>query len=242
MKKLKVAWFSAGVSSLIATCLSSDVDHIIYIDIDDQHEDSMRFVQDSEKLLSKKIEILKSPLANVNNAILQMGMISIPVANTRIASCTKILKHRPRKEWEQKYGNVKLEYIWGLDCSEVDRMDGIIKAMPDADHKFPLIDKLLSKQDAHALCQKYKVKRPYMYDLGYQNNNCIGCVKGGMGYFNKIRVDFPDYFNARAEVERTVGHSCLKDKSGAVFLDKLDSSRGNFPKEIMQECSFFCQI
>lgn len=31
-----------------------------------------------------------------------------------------------------------------------------------------------------------------MYDLGYANNNCIGCVKGGIGYWNKIRIDFPE--------------------------------------------------
>ena len=31
-----------------------------------------------------------------------------------------------------------------------------------------------------------------MYDLGYPNNNCIGCIKGGMGYWNRIRKDFPD--------------------------------------------------
>ncbi len=42
-----------------------------------------------------------------------------------------------------------------------------------------------------------------MYDLGYPNNNCIGCVKGGMGYWNKIRKDFPEVFQKRA-VARSV--------------------------------------
>lgn len=57
-----------------------------------------------------------------------------------------------------------------------------------------------------------------MYDLGYPNNNCVGCVKGGMGYWNKIRVDFPEVFERRARQEREIGHSCIK----GVFLDELD--------------------
>lgn len=40
-----VSWFSAGVSSFIATYLMRDkVDKIIYIHIDNQHPDSLRFV------------------------------------------------------------------------------------------------------------------------------------------------------------------------------------------------------
>lgn len=57
---MKVSWFSAGVSSFIACYLSKDVDRIIYIDIANQHPDSMRFVHDCERLLGKEIEILRS--------------------------------------------------------------------------------------------------------------------------------------------------------------------------------------
>lgn len=77
-----------------------------------------------------------------------------------------------------------------------------------------------------------------MYDMGYQNNNCVGCVKGGMGYWNKIRVDFPDVFDRMAMLEREIGHSCIK----GVFLDELDPGRGRADKEIMPECGIMCQI
>ena len=69
-KKLKVCWISAGVSSFIAGYLERDtVDKFIYIDIDDQHPDSMRFIKDCEKVLGKEIEILKSPYGSVENAV-----------------------------------------------------------------------------------------------------------------------------------------------------------------------------
>ena len=44
MNRLTVSWFSAGVSSAVATWLVRDqIDRIIYTHIDDQHPDAMRF-------------------------------------------------------------------------------------------------------------------------------------------------------------------------------------------------------
>jgi hypothetical protein len=77
-----------------------------------------------------------------------------------------------------------------------------------------------------------------MYDLGYNNNNCVGCVKGGMGYWNKIRQDFPAVFDARAKLERDIGYSILKD----CFLDELDPSRGRMSDEILEDCGIYCMI
>ena len=60
MKKIKVCWVSAGISSFMAGYLAGDVDEWIYIDIADQHEDSVRFIKDCEKAIGKEIQILKS--------------------------------------------------------------------------------------------------------------------------------------------------------------------------------------
>jgi len=110
--------------------------------------------------------------------------------------------------------------------------------MSDFDHEFPLIERGLTKADAHGIAAQLGLKRPIMYDLGYPNNNCIGCVKGGMGYWNKIRQDFPDVFERRAKEERMLGHSCIK----GVFLDELEPNRGRIDKEIMEDCGISCEI
>ena len=60
MKNLKVCWISAGISSFMAGYLAGDVDEWIYIDIADQHTDSIRFIHDCEKAIGKPIQILKS--------------------------------------------------------------------------------------------------------------------------------------------------------------------------------------
>ena len=237
MKKLKVAWFSAGVSSLIATYLMNDsIDKVIYIDIDDQHEDSMRFVQDSEKLLGRKIEILKHPLGSVANVVRQEKIIRHSI--TGYAPCTAILKKQVRHEWQMQQKDTELTYVWGFDLNEQRRADRLSEVMIEYKHEYPLITAGLQKQDCHAMAHKLGIKRPYMYDLGYNNNNCVGCVKGGMGYWNKIRKDFPKVFKARAELEREVGCHCLKE----CFLDELDPNAGIMSDEINQDCSIFCEL
>ena len=57
---MKICWFSCGISSFVACYLAKDVDEIIYTHVANQHEDSLRFLHDCEKLLGRKIHILQS--------------------------------------------------------------------------------------------------------------------------------------------------------------------------------------
>ena len=228
-----VSWFSAGVSSFIATYIEREnIDKILYTHIEDQHEDTMRFLKDCEKALGKEIEILQSQYNNVENVVKTFRFINSPYG----AKCTQILKKRVRKEWEQ--GKKDLTYIWGYDLSEKHRSERLLEAMPEFNHKFPLIERGFSKEDCHGILRELGIKRPLMYELGYRNNNCIGCVKGGMGYWNRIRKDFPEVFEARAKLEREIGASCIK----GVFLDELDPDRGKLEEEVMEDCNIICQI
>lgn len=235
--KLKVCWISAGVSSFIAGYLERDtIDKFIYIDIDDQHPDSMRFIKDCEKVLVKEIEILKSPYGSVENAIRGCG--GYFMINRKFAPCTNFLKKRVRKEWEYEHRNYDITYVWGMDCNEKHRAEKLMETMPQFQHCFPLIERELTKEETHGICTELGVKRPVMYDLGYNNNNYVGCVKGGMGYWNKIRVDFPEVFESRAKLEREVGNSILKE----CYLDELDPNRGRMSDEIPTDCNIFCQL
>ena len=76
-----------------------------------------------------------------------------------------------------------------------------------------------------------------MYDLGHPNNNCIGCVKGGMGYWNKIRVDFPEVFERRAKMERDIGATCIN----GIYLDELDPDAGR-NKVVVADCGIMCEL
>lgn len=233
-EKKKVCWLSAGVSSFVAGYLAENVDEFLYIDIENQHPDSMRFIKECERVLSAKVQILKSPYGSVENIIRQFRYINGP----RGAKCTEVLKKRVRKEWEAAHRQYDLTYVWGFDLSERERADRLLEAMPDFGHEFPLIDHMLTKQDAHAVLAELGIRRPVMYNLGYQNNNCVGCVKGGMGYWNRIRIDFPAVFHKMSALEREIGHSCIN----GVYLDELDPKRGRMEDEIMQDCGIMCWL
>lgn len=235
---LNVSWFSAGVSSAVATKLCIDeIDRIIYTHIDDQHEDTMRFVKDCESWFGKPVEILQSPYKTVETALRQMRFINSPYGS----ACTKVLKKRLRQEWEQSQ-SVPLVYFWGMDAQEADRADSIRKAMTKQEHRFPLIERGIGKEEAHQMLSASGIKRPAMYDLGYHNNNCVGCVKGGAGYWNKIRVDFPEVFAARAKLERKVGASCMMRDKKRLFLDKLNPKAGRHEGPIVGDCGIMCEI
>lgn len=231
---MKVCWFSCGISSFVACYLAKDIDKVIYTHIEDQHPDSLRFLHDCEELLGREIEIISSDqFSGVDDVIEKTKCINTPFG----APCTKCLKKQVRKTWERDNPDFHT-YVWGYDVGERARASLLLEAMTNYDHEFPLIDQCLSKDECHGIAAKLGLKRPAMYDLGYQNNNCVGCVKGGMGYWNKIRKDFPEVFARRARQEREIGHSCIN----GVYLDELDPERGREDTEIMEDCTITCQL
>ena len=235
-----IAWWSAGVTSAVATKLAIDKygkDNVlpIYFHIDSAHHDNARFKEQCEEWYGLEIQVEQAKgYNNQFDVILRDKYVNGPGG----ARCTLVLKKRVRQRLEKE-----LEYtgqVFGFEYSkkEVNRAIRFKEQYPDAKPLFPLIDHKMNKPECLFYLEQTGIKRPEMYTLGYGNNNCIGCVKGGMGYWNKIRVDFPDFFDKMAEAERQVGNSCLR----GVFLDELDPEAGRKQKMIMPDCGNFCDI
>jgi hypothetical protein len=234
-----VSWFSAGISSAVATKIVIDqVDKIIYQHVDDQHEDTLRFLKDCEKWFGKPIEVIQSPFKTVENVVLFTRWVRGPSG----AACSRMLKKELRMQWESDNPGLHT-YVWGMDYDkdEVKRAGNRTKAVPYMNHLFPLIENKITKPECHAILEKAKISRPKMYELGYPNNNCVGCLKGGMGYWNKIRVDFPEVFASRAKLERIIGASCLRKEKKKLFLDELDPNAGRDEGIIIPECGAYCE-
>ena len=158
------------------------------------------------------------------------------IRTPNFAPCTRYLKVRVREEFEYNHPEIT-HYIWGFEKSEKEenRAKRMIERYPQYKHLFPLIEANLDKASCMTLIEQAGIKMPKMYELGYNNNNCIGCVRGGMFYWNKIRKDFPDVFEKMAKLEREIGHHALKE----CFLDELPENAGR-DKPIMPQCSIFC--
>jgi hypothetical protein len=145
----------------------------------------------------------------------------------------------------EKY--IKVTVLFGFEFSkpEINRAIRFKQQHPETKPLFPLIERKVSGEEAHGILMGAGIELPEMYKLGYENNNCIGCVKGGKGYWNKIRIDFPETFDKMAKIEREVGATCLKEDDGngknrRLYLDELIPGVG-ITNPIVPSCGLFCQ-
>jgi len=243
MDTMKIAWFSAGITSAIACKLAveqfDDVE-LYYIHISSAHRDNARFISDCEKWIGKEIHIV----TNVKGYKDQFDVIRHAkyVNGPHGARCTLELKKNVRRNLEDDLQPDNQIFGFEYSQSEINRAIRFKEQHPHTNPLFPLIDRKLTKNECAGIIQAAGIEMPAMYKLGYNNNNCIGCVKGGKGYWNKIREDFPGVFKEMAEVEREVGATCLKDTDGSIYLDELNPTEGYTPNPIIPDCGMFCQV
>jgi hypothetical protein len=235
-----ISWFSCGAASAVATKLaiveSKTPVEVVYCHVKEEHPDNMRFLKDCEAWFGQEVKILENE--KYKGSIYEVFVKRKYIVGIAGAPCTVHLKKDVRKAYEQPNDL----QIFGYTSEEQDRVDRFIDANNDVQLWSILIDKGLNKEDCLAIVNRAGIELPVMYKLGYQNNNCIGCVKGGLGYWNKIKVDFPQEFNRMADLEKTLGVKILKHKGERIYLHDLPIDAGNYPKESSIECGIFCQM
>jgi hypothetical protein len=232
-----LCWFSCGAASAVATKLAIAENSgklpliIAYTEVMEEHPDNKRFLAECEKWFGQEGVILGNDYYKRSS----YETFKTRAMNIRgAAPCTRVLKKQVRERYEQAGDR----QVFGYTAEEQQRYDRFVDANNDVDVWVPLIDKGVSKIDCLAMLKNAGIELPEMYKLGYLNNNCIGCVKGGMGYWNKIRVDFPEQFDRMAKLERFKKQTIFKDR----YLDELQPEDGNYPKEPDIECSIFCHM
>lgn len=231
-----IAWFSCGVTSAVATKLAlSQYDNVrvMYIETGQEHPDSMRFLHDCENWFSCPIEIYRNEKYTSVFDVIEKTRYINGAAGAR---CTLELKKKVRYKIEDNLVNWEAQ-VFGFDASEHKRAQRFAEQNPKARAVFPLIEHDLSKEECMALICKAGIELPTMYRLGFPNNNCIGCVKGGRGYWARVREVFPDYFSKMAQLEKLIGHSCIKD----CFLVDLPQDARKQPP-IVPACSIYCDV
>ncbi len=243
----QLAWSSCGITSAVAGKIAIDKNpntRFYYMEIESAHPDNERFINDLEKWYGTEIIRLKSDkYKDQFDVIEQTGYVNGPAG----ARCTMELKKNVRFELEKRlkpdlfdldreqYTSQVHGFEW--DLNEITRALDYAMDFPYTNPVFYLIEEKLTKQNCAQILLDAGIALPEMYILGYNNNNCIGCVKGGKGYWNKIRIDFPEYFNRMAILERKVGRSCIN----GCFLDELNPNDGRTPKPIIPNCSVVCE-
>lgn len=231
-----VAWVSAGAASAVAASLAMKQGPVIlaYIDTRSEHKDNARFLDDLERWFGQPITRLASTVYEDTWDVWARRKF---ILGHHGAPCTVHLKKEVRYAFQRPTDRHVFGYT--ADRKERDRLPRLLASDPGLDVWCPLIDEGLTKQDCFAIIERAGLRLPEIYDLGYSNANCVGCPKGGMGYWTKgIRVDFPGTYDRMARLERSLGHSLFD-----VYLDEMPAEgRGDFKRDQPRDCSILCAI
>jgi hypothetical protein len=234
-----LCWFSCGDASAVATALAlkkyRDTHEVVVarIRITSEHEDNDRFAVDCAKWFNAPIVTLSSPdYVDTWDVWEKTGYI----AGIHGAPCTTKLKKEVRRAFQRPDDL----HIFGYTYDERGRVKEFRENNIELNVEFPLVEQFLSKPDCHSLVQAAGIEIPVMYTLGFDNSNCIGCPKGGAGYWNMIRVHFPEVFRRMCELSRRLGVRLINLGGVRMFLDELDPSVGKQKDEPVITCSAFC--
>jgi hypothetical protein len=238
-----VCWFSAGAASAVATkmALAAYAEHEVVIArcfVANEHADNERFAADCEKWFGQSVLTLRNEDYKDCWEVWEKNRYLAGVAG---AKCTTEMKKAVRWAFERTW--MPDAQMFGFTSEERHRADRFRANNPEVRLLTPLIDMGTTKAHCLTMIADAGIELPVMYRLGYANNNCIGCVKGGTGYWNKIRVDFPEVFDRMAKLERTIGATvCKLGTKGRprVYLDELDPKAGRKQKMSDMDCGLLC--
>lgn len=243
-----LAWFSCGAASAVAAKMAiqayGDRCEVLYCDtLAYEHPDNARFMADVSRWLGREIKILRSAdYADIFDVFRKTRWLVGPSG----ARCTTELKKNVRTAY-QRPDDV---HVFGLTADEYDRAVRFASNNHDLNILLPLVAEHVTKAECHARIKAAGIEAPAMYRLGYENNNCIGCVKGGMGYWRRIRRDFPEAFQRMAAMERELDAAICKTEriEGGrrvrvrVFLDELPEAASADEGDLFSmECGVACQ-
>mgnify|MGYP005994958479 FL=1 len=230
MKNKVIGWWSGGITSAVACKLAIDLYgkenvRVIFIDTRNEDEDTYRFMKDCSEWYGLPIETISS---DKHEKIEDVWVKYKALNNANGAVCSSEMKRRVRETWEKT--NEWKHQIFGFELDEYKRAKGMVLNHPQTNPIFPLMMYGLSKKQCIEIVGDANITPPRMYQLGFLNNNCFktGCVQGGIGYWQKMGRDFPDKFNAMAEME----HKLTNEKGSPVTMLKDQSKEA---KELVKD-------
>lgn len=215
-----VVWFSCGAASAVSAKLMLEKYGnrvaVVYCNtLASENRDNIRFLRDAEKWFGQSVTIIESEkYYDIDEVFWDTKYMAGPQG----ARCTVEMKKLPRFKFQRPDDL----HVFGYTAEEQPRIERFEANNHDLRLEWPLRDRGFSKDDCFAIIKFAGIELPRMYQLGYRNNNCVGCVKAtSPKYWNSIRRDFPEVFNKRAIQSRALGARLTRYKGQRLFLDEL---------------------
>lgn len=201
-----------------------------------EHPDNERFRKDVEVWLGHKVKLIRSEQYVDIDDVFNRRKYMAGIAG---AICTTEMKKNPRIAY-QRPDDI---HVFGYTSDEARRADTFMENNPELTCDWLLIEARISKTDCLKMLEVAGIALPVMYALGFDHNNCLGCVKAtSPGYWNRTRRLFPEIFARRAEQSRAIGAKLVRVKGQRLFLDELDPNAGLTEADGNIECGPFCEM
>jgi len=240
MSNRVLAWFSCGAASAVAAKLAvekhGDGCEIVYCNtIASEHPDNVRFMSDVERWIGKRVTVISSEKYTSADDVFEKTRYMSGIAGAR---CTTELKKIPRRLY-QRDDDI---HVFGFTAEEQDRIDDFEANNPELNCEWILRDRFIRKVDCFDTLRWFGIDLPKMYELGFRNNNCVGCVKAtSPAYWNLTRLHFPNVFEERAKRSREIGCRLARLNGERIFLDELPPDAGGEMENVScgPQCGLF---
>lgn len=104
----------------------------------------------------------------------------------------------------------------------------------------PLIDRGINKAACLAMIKSAGIAPPVTYAMGFQNNNCIPCVKAtSPDYWSLVRFRFPEQFERMAKLSRDLDVRLSRIRDERIFIDEIPAD-WPMTNPIVPACDFMC--
>lgn len=237
-----VCHFSCGAASAVATKLAlakygRSCVVILNAFVAEEHPDNRRFLADCERWFGHPITVLRDEKYGASVDAVWLGKKFM--TSHLMTPCSYYLKRKVIEAASMPDD----QHVFGFTVEESDRARrlercGLLVVTP-------LIDANLTHADCLGMVERAGLLLPEMYRLGFSNANCIGCVRGGEGYWNKTREVFPERFAQVVQIQEAIGPGAYffrNRKTGERFgLKDLRPDAGRHD-EPLPSCSFFCEM
>lgn len=235
MSDRMLVWFSCGAPSAVAAKKALEKyagsHQVLIVNCDtrpSENADNYRFSAECEKWFGVPITYIRNEkYSTVDEVFEKTGYM----AGINGARCTTELKKGPRLE----FARLDDIHVFGFTTEEHDRAMDFEARNPELRLKWILIEEGIGRLECMEMLYQAKIRQPIMYDLGFDNNNCPGCVKASSPwYWDMIRTHFPEVFKRRCEQSRKLGVRLVEiHHHDRIFLDELPI--GPFPKPKRKE-------
>jgi hypothetical protein len=211
-------WWSTGAASAVMTwhALLRWPDAIIArCETANEDPDNYRFEADVMAKLNRTVTLLKS---DEYDSVWDVWQKKRYMSGIKGAPCTTAMKIAPRLAFQRPTDIHVFGYT--ADAEDVARYERLKENYPELTVRAPLIDQGVTKAGSMALVERWGLKLPRSYAMGFPNANCLqtGCVKAtSPDYWSLYRYRFPDQFARTAAYAREIGCRLTRINDARLF-------------------------